>query len=111
MISAKSVARHLTWPLEILTVAEGRDETTGDPTDTTTTARVCGKWAPAEAIETVGASNWQNADLDLYLPASASITGGSRVRIPSGFYAGLWEVVGQPRNWGVGIVARIRRVT
>ena len=111
MISAKSVARNLTWPVDILTVAEGRDEPTGDPTDTATKVRTCGKWAPTQSIEEVGSANWQNADLDVYLPAGTAISGTSRVSIPSGFYAGLWEVVGQPHHWSVGIVARIRRVT
>lgn len=109
MISAKSVARQLTWPVDIITVTEGRDDI-GDPTETTTTVRSCGKWAPAESIDEVGAENWQNAELDLYLPASVAITQTSRVQIPSGFYAGLWEVVGV-RHWGVGTVARISRST
>ena len=111
MISSKSVARHLTWPLDIITVTEGRDETTGDPTETTPSKRACGKWAPAESIETVGAANWQDAELDLFLPSGTAITGTSRVQLRAGFYEGLWEVVGTPRHWGVGIVARIRRVS
>ena len=109
MISAKSVARQLTWPVDIITVAEGRDEV-GDPTETTTTKRVCGKWAPAQSIDEVGAENWANAELDLYLPAHTAITSSCRVSIPSGFHAGLWEVAAV-RNWHVGIVARIRRAT
>lgn len=110
MISAKSVARNLTWPVDILTVTEDRNAV-GDPTETTTRVRTCGKWAPSQSIEEVGAANWQNAELDLYLPAATTISGTSRVSIPSGFYAGLWEVVGHPHHWSVGIVAKIRRVT
>lgn len=107
MITAKSVARQLTWPLEIVTVTEDRDAV-GDPTETTTTERCCGKWAPALSIDEVGAENWQNAELDLYLPASAVITQTSRVQLLTGFYEGLWEVVGV-KHWGVGVVARIQR--
>ena len=99
----------LTEPVDVITVTEGRDER-GDPTEETTTVRTCGRFAPTGSKEMIGSEPWSESDAAYYLASTVAITASSRLSIPCGPGAGLWEVVGV-HNWGVGLEVKIRRAT
>ena len=99
----------LTEPVDILTVTQERDER-GDPEETIRSTRTHGRYAPTATAESIGALPFHEGEAAFYLAPCETITATSRLKIPAGRQAGLWEVVGV-HDWGVGLEVRIRRVT
>lgn len=96
----------------VRTTATTIDETTDDPIDETTERAATGAWAPSQSSET----NGQQGELTLYAHHSTTgLDGTAQVRIPSGHYAGVWDLVGPAKFWDDGrtafFEATIRRVT
>lgn len=96
----------------VRTITTTIDETTDDPIDEHAEQPATGAWAPLQSSESDG----QQGDLTLYAHhCTTGLDGTAQVRIPSGHYAGVWDLVGPAKFWDDGrtafFEATIRRVT
>lgn len=110
---AESFNRMLSRSLEVGTVTLSDRDEFGDQAETIVWADAYGAWAPSTAADTTGDDTSTNTTLDLFLRAGTTIDEASKVRLPAaaGVHAGIWQVVGIPGDWVVGMALKIRRVT